>query len=57
VYRHVRPLPDDQRGELNRLRFLLLACPERQARLSDHQRAASARAWELLAGTVVDEAL
>ena len=55
--RHGEALPDDQRTELNRLRFLLLACPEQQAKLSERQRAALARAWELVAGTTVEEAL
>lgn len=55
--RHGETLPDDQRTELNRLRFLLLACPERQAKLSERQRAALARAWELVRDTVVEEAL
>jgi hypothetical protein len=55
--RHGETLPDDQRTELNRLRFLLLACPERQAELSERQRTALARAWELVGDTVVEEAL
>jgi hypothetical protein len=55
--RHGETLPDDRRTELNRLRFLLLACPERQIRLSERQRAALARAWELVAGSVAEEAL
>jgi Transposase len=55
--RHGEALPEAERTELNRLRFRLLACPEKQAKLSDRQRAALARAWELIAGTVVEEAL
>jgi transposase len=55
--RHGETLPDDQRKALNRLRCRLLACPEKQAKLSERQRAALARAWELIAGTVLEEAL
>lgn len=55
--RHGETLPDADRKDLNRVRFLLLACPEQQAKLSERQRAALARAWELVAGTVVEEAL
>ena len=55
--RHGETLPDDQRAELNRLRFRLLACPEKQIRLNERQRAALARAWELVRGTIVEEAL
>jgi transposase len=59
-------LPAEQRKELTRLRFRLLACPpapgdrraeRRWARLSERDRAALARAWDLIAGTVVEEAL
>jgi len=55
--RHGETLPEEERKELNRLRFLLLACPERHATLSERQRAALARAWELVGDTVVEEAL
>ena len=55
--RHGERLPEAERQELNRLRFLLLACPEKQAKLSERQRAALARAWELIGGTVVEEAI
>ena len=55
--RHGETLPDADRKELNRLRFLLLACPEKQAKLTERQRAALARAWALIAGTVVEEAI
>jgi transposase len=55
--RHGEALPEAERKELNRLRFLLLAGPERQARLDGRQRAALARAWELARGTAVEEAL
>jgi transposase len=55
--RHGETLSDEQRKELNRLRFRLLACPEKQARFSERQRAALTRAWELVAGSVVEEAI
>jgi hypothetical protein len=55
--RHGATLSEAERTELNRLRFLLLRCPERQAKLSAHQRVALARAWDLIAGTVVEEAI
>jgi transposase len=55
--RHGETLGEADRKELNRLRFLLLACPEKQARLSERQRTALARAWELIGGTVVEEAI
>ncbi len=55
--RYGETLPDADRKELNRLRFLLLACPEKQAKLTARQRAALARAWALTAGTVVEEAI
>ena len=56
-------LPEDDRQLLHRLRFRLLACPEtleRQrvaGRLSARTEQALARAWDLLRGTVVDEAV
>lgn len=50
-------LPADQRRELNRLRFLLLAVPERQARLSRRQQATLTRAWALIQDSVVEEAI
>ena len=50
-------LPADQRKELNRLRFVLLASPEKQQRLGPRARAALARAWELIADSVVAEAI
>lgn len=55
--RHSETLPDDQRRELNRLRFRLLASPEQHAKLTERQRTALTRAWELIADTVVAEAL
>ena len=54
---HGETLPDEQRQELNRLRFRLLACPGEQAELCGRQRAALARAWELIAGTISEQAL
>src|SRR5207244_2487936 len=60
---HSETLPEADRTALRRLRFRLLACPEtlerqRQAgRLGAHTEAALARAWTLLEGTIVDEAL
>lgn len=50
-------LPGAQRKELNRLRFLLLASPEKQQRLGPTARAALARAWELIADSLVAEAI
>ncbi len=55
--RHGESLPEADRRELNRLRFLLLAGPEKQAKLTERRRAALARAWALIAGTVVEEAI
>jgi hypothetical protein len=61
-----RTLPAEQRRELHRLRCRLLACPpapgdrraeRRWARLTERDRAALTRAWELIAGTVVADAL
>src|SRR5207248_2013829 len=50
-------LPEADRKELNRLRFYLLACPEKQQRLGPRAQAALARAWELVADSVVAEAI
>ena len=50
-------LPEAERKELHRLRFRLLASPERQARLDGRGRAALERAWALIGGTIVEEAL
>ncbi len=50
-------LPATTRKELNRLRFLLLASPEKQARLGPRAHAALTRAWELIADSVVAEAI
>lgn len=50
-------LPPEQRTELNRLRFHLLAAPERQAHLNERQQRALARAWTLIRGSVVEEAI
>jgi len=50
-------LPQEQRRELNRLRFHLLAAPERQAHLNERQQRAFARAWALIRGSVVEEAI
>ena len=50
-------LPEQQRKELNRLRFLLVATPEKQAQLSERQQAQLAMAWELIRGSVVEEAI
>jgi Transposase len=55
--RHGETLPEAERKALNRLRFRLLACPERRARLDERGRAALARAWELVRGAVAEEAL
>lgn len=55
--RHGEALPEAERRELNRLRFRLLACPERRARFSERQRTALARAWGLIAGSAVEDAL
>jgi hypothetical protein len=50
-------LPPAERRELHRLRFYLLACPERQARLGPRAKAALAQAGQLIDGTLVAEAL
>jgi hypothetical protein len=60
---HGETLGEDDRTALHRLRFRLLACPEtlerqRQAgRIGARTEEALARAWTLLRGTVVEEAL
>jgi transposase len=50
-------LPKAQRKELNRLRFLLLASLEKQQHLSERQQTALTRAWDLIRGSVVEEAI
>lgn len=50
-------LPVAQRKELNRLRFLLLASPEKQEHLNKHQQTALTEAWDLIRGSVVEEAI
>jgi hypothetical protein len=50
-------LPTDQRKALNRLRFVLLASPEKQQRLGPRAQAALTRAWELIADSIVAEAI
>jgi hypothetical protein len=50
-------LPEEQRKTLRRLRFHLLASPEKQARLTEQQKVALAAAWELIRGSVVEEAI
>ncbi|HEX9358235.1 MAG TPA: transposase [Streptosporangiaceae bacterium] len=55
--RYGETLPAERRAELNRLRFRLLASPDRQARFTERERAALERAWELARGTVAEEAL
>jgi hypothetical protein len=47
----------EHRQALHRLRFHLLASPERQARLSERQQTALTHAWELIRGSVVQEAI
>jgi Transposase len=50
-------LPERDRKELNRLRFSLLASPEKQQRLGPRAQAALARGWELIADSIVAEAI
>jgi len=50
-------LPEADRKALHRLRFYLLASPEKQQRLGPRAQAALARAWALIADSVVAEAL
>jgi hypothetical protein len=50
-------LPAAPRKELNRLRFMLLASPDKQQRLGPRARAALARAWELIADSSVADAI
>ncbi|MCL4370283.1 MAG: transposase [Chloroflexi bacterium] len=52
-----RSLPEQDRKTLNRARFALLSSPEHQEKLSEKARAALAKAWELIAGSIVEEAL
>ncbi len=54
---YAQTLSEEQRKKLNRLRFRLLASLDKQRRFSSKQRAELAEAWELIAGTVVEEAL
>lgn len=55
--RHGETLPAADRKALNRRRFRLLAGPAEPAKWSAGQRAALARAWELVRGPVVEEAI
>ncbi len=64
--RYGETLPEEHRKVLHRWRFRLLACPpapgdrraeRRWARLSERDRTALAHAWDLIAGTVVEQAL
>jgi hypothetical protein len=57
IKEHGASLPEEQRKRLNRLRFRLLASPDKQARFSERARAELAEAWELIAGTVVEQAI
>lgn len=50
-------LAEEKRKRLNRLRFRLLAAPEKRERLSGHERVELAEAWDLIAGTIVEEAI
>jgi hypothetical protein len=50
-------LSEEQRRKLNKLRFRLLASPDKQGRFSEKERAELTEAWELIAGTVVEEAI
>ncbi len=50
---HGQTLPEADRTELNRLRFLLLASPEKHARFSPRQQDALARACALIQGSVI----
>jgi hypothetical protein len=50
-------LPKEQRKMLSRLRFHLLASPERQDRLTARQQTALTTAWDLIRGSVVEEAI
>lgn len=50
-------LPEEKRKRLAKLRFRLLAGPEKQARFSEKERGELAEAFGLIAGSVVEEAL
>jgi hypothetical protein len=52
-----RTLPQERRRRLNRLRFRLLASPEKQGRFTERGKAELCEAWELIAGTAVEEAV
>lgn len=50
-------LPEEKRRRLSRLRFRLLASPEKRAKFSEREMRELAEAWDLIAGTVVEEAI
>lgn len=50
-------LSEEQRKRLNRLRFRLLASPEKQGRFTEKGKAELVEAWELIAGSIVEEAI
>ncbi len=54
---YARSLPQEDRKALNRARFHLLSSPEHHKKLSEKDRACLAKAWELIAGTLVEEAI
>lgn len=57
IREHGERLPEHQRRRLVRLRFRLLASPEKQGRFKERARAELAEAWGLIAGTVVEQAI
>lgn len=50
-------LSEEKRRRLSKLRFRLLASPDKRARFSDGEKAELAEAWSLIAGTIVEEAI
>lgn len=50
-------LGEEKRRRLFRLRFHLLATLDKQAKFSERQKAELSEAWELVAGSVVEEAI
>lgn len=50
-------LPQEKRKRLFKLRFRLLAGPGKQAKFSEKDRAQLAEAWDIIAGTIVEEAI
>jgi len=54
---YAQALSEEQRKRLSKLRFRLLASPDKQRLFSKKAKAELAEAWQLIAGTIVEEAI